>query len=505
MFGYYNIIDEYVLRKHAELIADAGVDVIIFDCTNGAYTWKGAYSALLEAFKKAREDGVKTPQVAFMLNFAALDDTVTMLKSIYMDIYRNGKYQDLWFYWEGKPLIMCHKDKLRTSDNIEKEILNFFTFKKNEPTYFKQNMSISTQTWGWCSVYPQTKFGVRPNGTVEQMTVNVAQNASSKGLTAMNDPNGPVFGRSYTKGDFSYTYMYKNKSVTVNKNISDSKLYGLNFQQQWDYALSVNPDFIFITGWNEWVAGRHTEWSGVKNAFPDQFNDEYSRDIEPSAGDLKDHYYYQLVANIRRYKGVQTQDMSGSAKTINIYSASDEWANVKPEYTHYTGSTRTRSHSGYSGTFYSNPGIRNDIMRAKVAVDNNYVYFMVETQNNITPYTDKAWMRLFIDTISEQTGLANGWEGFEFILNRNSPTSTKATLEKFKNGWYFETVGTVDYTVKGNRLQVKIPLTYLGFINNKRPSFNFKWSDGMVEDGNILDFYKNGDVAPGGRFCFSFN
>jgi len=29
-------------------------------------------------------------------------------------------------------------------------------------------------------------------------------------------------------------------------------------------------------------------------------------------------------------------------------------------------------------------------------------------------------------------------------------------------------------------------------------------SDNMQVDGDILDFYKNGDVAPGGRFMFVF-
>lgn len=36
------------------------------------------------------------------------------------------------------------------------------------------------------------------------------------------------------------------------------------------------------------------------------------------------------------------------------------------------------------------------------------------------------------------------------------------------------------------------------------PDFHFKWSDNMQEDGNIMDFYVNGDVAPGGRFMFHF-
>ena len=39
VWGYYSDRDEYVIRKNAELLADAGVDVIIFDATNGTLTW----------------------------------------------------------------------------------------------------------------------------------------------------------------------------------------------------------------------------------------------------------------------------------------------------------------------------------------------------------------------------------------------------------------------------------------------------------------------------------
>ena len=40
LFGYYRTTDEWVLRKHAEMLADAGIDVVYFDCTNGTFTWK---------------------------------------------------------------------------------------------------------------------------------------------------------------------------------------------------------------------------------------------------------------------------------------------------------------------------------------------------------------------------------------------------------------------------------------------------------------------------------
>lgn len=97
---------------------------------------------------------------------------------------------------------------------------------------------------------------------------------------------GPVMGRSYTK----------DRSHLGEEN---SSLWGYNFAEQFEYAPEKDPKVIFVTGWNEWCADRYEPWpegysSAVTNAFPDQFNDEYSRDLEPSRGALGDNYYYQL-------------------------------------------------------------------------------------------------------------------------------------------------------------------------------------------------------------------
>jgi len=61
----------------------------------------------------------------------------------------------------------------------------------------------------------------------------------------------------------------------------------------------------------------------------------------------------------------------------------------------------------------------------------------------------------------------------------------------------------VKYSVKGNVLQLEVPKKALGFDDDTF-DFSFKWSDNMQNDGDIMDFYTNGDVAPGGRFCFRF-
>ena len=62
LFGYYHGADPWVYRRHAEMLADAGVDVVVFDCTNGTFTWKEAYDVLGEVWMAARRNGVRTPR-----------------------------------------------------------------------------------------------------------------------------------------------------------------------------------------------------------------------------------------------------------------------------------------------------------------------------------------------------------------------------------------------------------------------------------------------------------
>ena len=502
LFGYYTNVDEYVVRKHAEMIADAGVDVIIFDCTNGTEVWEDGYETLFKIFEEARVEGVNVPQVAFMLPFNAGEDPNTSLHNLYNNIYSKGRYKDLWFFWDGKPFIMADSAALDSEKTDEKEILDFFTFRRNEPGYFTDDNYMSEENWGWCSDYPQTKYGKTLFGGTEQMCVSVAQNAADGELVAMNS-GGNVQGRSFTHGDYSYTYQKGEEIVTVDSSVENSLLYGLNFQQQWDYAIECDPEFIFVTGWNEWLAGRWREWQGTENAFPEQFSDEYSRDIEPAKGILKDHYYYQLVANVRRFKGMDKPSLTAkSGTTIDILGEDSQWDNITNSYNHYINSTRKRNADSWQGVHYESDTMRNDFKNVKVTYDTDNVYFRIETVDDITPYTDQAWMRLFIDT--DSTGKVSSWEGFEYVINRENATESQVVIEKSKGGWSFEKTGVGEYVVNKNIMYLQIPLSALGLEDSENVSFNFKLSDNMQTDGDILDFYQNGDVAPGGRFMFEF-
>jgi len=633
LLGYYRTTDPWVLRKHAEMLADAGVDVVFFDCTNGSFTWKSSYTQLLKVWAQARLDGVKTPQIAFMLNFGPQQSSLESISELYKDVYKPGLYKDLWFMWKNKPLIMAYPEMLNGQDskicglkfstttsftgvdaccpswgnsignltfklykwttdyagtvaqtpiadstfvnftdnshiklsfselpagtyfwqlsnptetvgvwkwsntkdpvtsylngsvvtdgNYESKIYypggssdslttgtahvavpivagledaaaikQFFTYRPGQPDYVSG--PTRNDQWGWLENYPQHGYVKKTGGGYEQATVGVAQNASDESGGHASAINTPVsYGRSYTKagGQNADTAAY---------------YHGYNFQEQWSRANTINPDFIFVTGWNEWTAGLWTSWANpyAPFAFVDEYDKEKSRDIEPvkSWGTKGDVYYMQLVQNIRKFKGMLSPDSVSNVKTIDMTNI-ESWSDVKPEYQSYKGNTMHRNHPGQGKKLvYTNATGRNDIVSAKVARDSGFIYFYVETADNLTDKSDPKWMRLFIDIDRDKS---TGWEGYDYVINRNNPGDS-ANIEKSTNSWNCEKMGAAAFSINGKTLVLKIKRTTLGLLN---PDINleFKWSDNMQEDGNIMDFYVNGDVAPGERFNYVYN
>jgi len=488
LLGYYLDTDAWVLRKHAEMLADAGVDVIIFDCTNGNITWKESYLKLCKVFTKARNDGVQTPQIAFMLPFWMTPGGKEIIRELYTELYKPGLYKDLWFMWKGKPLIIAMPELVADvpgrpdSTAHNRSIRNFFTFRPGQPVYNKGPER--PDHWGWLEIHPQHGFVKKEDGGFEQVTVGVAQNWSKeRGLTAMNAPG--AFGRSYTdaKGQIK-------EPGAVNN--------GYNFQEQWDRALEIDPEFIFITGWNEWIAGRYDVWQQQTNAFPDEFNEEGSRDVEPMKGGHGDNYYYQMVSNIRRFKGVPAEQPASDAVIIPIDGKFTEWNKVTPAFNSYKGNTIHRNSPGFGSLYYTNKTGRNDIVLTKCARDNENIYFYVETAAPLTSKSDPGWMRLFIDADNNKN---TGWEGYDFLVNRTSP-GKKAIVEKTDGGWFWEKAGEVEYAVNSNKMEIKMPKTLLNITGE--PDLGFKWSDNMQQEGDIMDFHINGDVAPAGRFNYHY-
>lgn len=487
LFGYYLSDDAWVYRKHAQMLSDAGVDVVIFDVTNQV-TYPTSYLTLCETWTQVRKDGGKTPQIAFLTPFW---DPKKVVRTLYDDFYGKSLYSDLWFRWKGKPLIMADPDK------VDEDVRSFFTFRKPQPSYFEG--PTGPDQWGWLEIHPQHVFH-NSAGEPEQMVVGIAQNGQDGKLSAFSEAN--TYGRSWHGG------RKDERPGAVNL--------GLNFAEQWQRALEVDPQFIFITGWNEWAAMRLDEFAGVREPvmFVDQFTQEYSRDIEPMKGGHSDSYYYQMVDYIRRFKGARAAQPAGPPAAIRIDGRFDDWKAVTPEYLDGAGDTMHRDHPGWgeAGRYVNKTG-RNDFVAAKVARDSHSLYFYVRTREAISPRTDPNWMLLFIDIDGDPR---TGWKGFDFVVNRRVRDSTVTMLEawgpKHQRGALIHTgqkdwhiVGPVRYRVAGCEMEIAIPRKMLGLGDVEKPiSLTFKWADNVQNPYDALEFAVNGDAAPNGRFRYRY-
>lgn len=481
--GYYISTDSYVIRKHASMLADAGVDVVIFDTTNPPFTFKDSYMALCREYRAMRRQGNRTPQIAFLTPFW---DPAVVVQTVYNDLYAQGLYEELWFRWDGKPLIMADPAFIK-----DPNIVQFFTFRKPVPSYFTGPSG--PDQWGWLEVYPQHIFRDKA-GHAEQVTVGVAQNAVGPDLSAMSHKDG-ARGRSW--------------HAAAKDPDPNAVHHGYNVTEQWTRALKIDPAFIFITGWNEWVAGRFDKWykyTGRDSYYPDalfvdQYNHEYSRDIEPMKGGHTDSYYYQMVNYIRRFKGVRPSPPVSRPGDITVDGRFDDWTEVEPEYRDTIGDTLHRDHRGYGDTHYTNTTGRNDIILCRMAFDAENLYAYARTAEPLSAPTDPNWMLLFLDTdLDHETG----WEGYDYMVNAEVLSSKTTTLKTVRDNGTWSTAARISFRAAGNELELQIPLSAIGHRPGERISLGFHWADNIPSRTDITAFSTGGDSAPNRRFNYRY-
>ena len=370
------------------------------------------------------------------------------------------------------------------SEDRSRKIRDFFTFRSPIAPYNIQ--SPPPNHWAWLQVYPQAPQR-NAAGQVEQITVGVAQNYNATvNNTAPMSVEG-AFGRSHHDGKMDTR--------------PDAVQWGYNFAEQWKQALQVDPPFVFITGWNEWTAGFYeswVRWHAPPAIFVDEFNQENSRDIEPMAGGHGDNYYYQLVTNIRKYKGARPLPPV-APRPITIDARFDDWTAVTPEFRDAVGDTAHRN-APACGQLppYVNTTGRNDIVAAKVSYDDRNIYFYVRTHEKLTPHTDPGWMLLYINSDADYK---TGWLGYDFVVNRKVGATTTSVEKNIGGVYQWQQTASVRYGAKGNEIEIAIPRRALG-ITRLPATIDFKWADHCYSKGDWTDFTLNGDAAPDDRFNY---
>ncbi|MDP4133041.1 MAG: hypothetical protein Q8882_03415 [Bacillota bacterium] len=497
LFGYYTSYDYWVYRKQAEMFDASGIDALFFDWSNGDSCFVKGLMVMCQAFTDAKKEGVKVPRLSCLSSWSSnFTDRIRCLETIYINFIKEGRYRDLWFDWNGKPLVFGGSTSKTITDNYidrndpyevntMKEIFNTFAFRTMGS---RQNgpKSDKSEEWMWLENYPQHLWGKEDSGKTEFVVVGTAINHS---YVYQYGAVG-VFSDKYTKGR-SYTEAF---GEDYRENAYNE---GYFFKEQASRALDIDPHFIMIDGWNEWTAGRNTTYSGIPNSFVDTFDDENSRDFEPSNGVLKDNYFNLLVDFIRKYKGVRPARLASEEKTIDINGNLSQWDNVGPEYINLKSDYERDTDGSMNGDtgkpYHYTTKLNNVIVKSKVARDDKNFYFYVETAEDIKEGTN-SFLHMYINTDRNH---ATGWEGYDYAVNR-----TLGTIEKNTGGFNWEKASDITYKIKGKVMILAIPRSAIS--SSDKANFEFKWTDGADEEGNILRFYSYGSVAPFGRFNYVY-
>ena len=543
--GYFLSKDEYVIRKDMSMLSDAGVDVLVMDVTNAVRYWD-EWETLFAVIAKMKAEGNQVPQFCF---WAFNGPVITVVQDLYERYYKAGKYQDLWFIWDGKPLLLYngtprtdangagvqnpnpHYDAAAATDtkhphygdpdyttqfyqDYTKEVKSFFTLR--------------TMWWGYREWAGKRFVGTEDNWSfgldmsdqrVAKMTPEelISTHNGQKEEAAVTPGLHPssLVGKSWTRETREpalneYDLPEPTYVPWLGRKVEHPEGYGIYFQQRWDEALKGDPQFLYINDWNEWTAGKYQPRGGGTTKFMrrdnpyffvDQYNAEFNRCLQPMKDGYTDNYYMQMAENIRRYKGVRPIPEVIGLHPIKIDGGFSDWAGVEVEYRDTVGDTFHRNYDGYGGLHYTNNTGRNDIITSKVAVDRDTVYFYVETKDPLTPHTGTNWMLLLIDADQNPN---TGWYGYDYLINQRVIDEKTTTIRRYAanapDGPWVE-AARLKYRCSGKALELAVPRKLLG-LKGDAFTFDFHWCDNPAALKDPISLCTSGDSAPNRRFNY---
>ncbi len=490
LMGYYNSADEWIIRKHMEMLTVAGVDFLVFDTTN-AVTYDSAARRILKISTELRAEGWDAPQVAYMTHTYS----ISTVNALYENIYKQyPEYEEAWYKIDGKPMIIAYtkeKDDIAASGDLgptgqpyrpgdmSEELRSFFHIR--DPRW--PGEPVTDNAW------PYTDWSLPPSVNGDMISVSVATHPRPPFSYGLIWEDWPNYGRGY--------------DVATGKNIKDDIQKGTFFDYEWE-AVWKNEDklkYVFITGWNEWVAWKHDMEGYEGYILVDNADMQYSRDIEPMEGGYEDAYYIQMMKHIRRYKYEPLIDTALTLhKTIDVTGAVSQWDEVNAIYRRVGRDDGERKKYGASKTVdYACDPVKNNIVEVRVTSDDQNLYFMIETVDPIVETGTADWMNLFIGRGRPEMG--KGWEGYEFAVNRARSGNT-AAVESLSADYTGQTVGEATYTVQGNVLQIAVPRAAVGL--EAGGDFYFKVADGVADPAEIMSYYESGRSLPLGRLSYLY-
>ena len=489
LFGYYTSDDVWVMRKHVQMLSDAGVDYLVIDATN-AHTYSEQALKLFGVLKEYHDDGFEVPKAAFYTNSYS-GDTVNR---IYAEIYKaHPEFSDVWYRKDGRPMIVADPGDPAMSGEARK----FFRIKRSQwPNEEKHEDGFP---WMEFSRLLSDDAVYGTGGSREVLNISMAQHDATVTMSATAFYGANDRTRSYHNGS--------------NDRSPDAVLRGYNFAEQWDWALKQGVRSIFVTGWNEWVAQRQPGIPEYPVRFIDCCDLNTSRDAEPADGPLGDNYYMQLTDGIRRFKGTRPRVDIGGYETVDMSDperAVSAFGRSRAVYEDFISDEVPRDASGFGGVRYVNGTGLNDISGTSVLRDRDNIYFHVSVCGGAVLEKDENRMTLLMDVRSAEGRTGTGKiSGFGFAVNRKRIEDEGYVSFERAVSDRWEECGRAPYVKSGQSMVISVPRALLGIpgpvcAGSDLVSLSFKWTDGC-DTTDVYSFYRDGDAAPYGRMSYVYS
>lgn len=280
LYGTYSSDDRATIYRHGKMFAEAGIDFVFVDWSNNTtYHAEDSYDAGMSMIEDATDllfevwsEIPGAPKICIFLGpghsgYSSVLDGNHQRKvdQVYDRYVNNPEYSDMYFYYEGKPLLMCYgstpvnkaylsSDRYSASWDDSRFTTRWLSGYVNQQNVLLESSSdkLSKFYWSWEERGEQS-FSVK-NGRVEAITVSAATRPGG---------NVPAYER--------------NNGETLKK--------------QFQRANDLGAGIVLLTTWNEWIYGEQPSAEG-------------SRDLEPS----RQHgtFYYDLMCQqIYKFKGLK--------------------------------------------------------------------------------------------------------------------------------------------------------------------------------------------------------
>jgi hypothetical protein len=276
--GYYCLAErDDVLRQHARLLHDAGIDFVIIDSTNHS-DQAGAEAMISKPFEELLKVWGQLPYAPKIVPWVPITGSGTMANYLQQQLTANPK---LAFIYQGKPLFLA---LARRSDVLSPQ---FAAFQRRYTVRLMDGLLKPEQLRAgiWSFLQPCVAGFKKSGGNLPCRQGVTYRNGAPEQISAT-----AAYQTSYMSDSFSAVPKFRGKTLLR--------------QLETAYEIPAAP-IVTITGWNEWIAQRvcpqrRTNCDETSDSLPngnkvftDQYDAEYNRDLEPGGG--MGDYYYRLM------------------------------------------------------------------------------------------------------------------------------------------------------------------------------------------------------------------